>query len=76
MRSELLLQGTENNGVLAEGIPAVSVVVPMYNEVESLPDLIEAIASTLSYSQINYEIILVDDGSTDGSAQLLKQAQT
>lgn len=77
MRSELLLQGTENNGMLVEGIPAVSVVVPMYNEVESLPDLIEAITSTLSCSQINYEIILVDDGSTDGSAQLLKQqAQT
>jgi len=52
------------------------VVVPVYNEV-SLPDLISAIATTLTASQVSYEIICVDDGSTDGSAELLKQqAQT
>ena len=60
-----------------EGIPAVSVVVPVYNEVESLPHLIEAIATTLTASQLSYEIICVDDGSKDGSAEVLKQqAQT
>lgn len=53
--------------------PEVSVVVPIYNEVESLPHLIEAIASTLSKAQLNYELICVDDGSVDGSAQLLKE---
>jgi glycosyltransferase involved in cell wall biosynthesis len=53
--------------------PEVSVVVPIYNEVESLPHLIEAIASTLSEAQLNYELICVDDGSVDGSAQLLKE---
>jgi dolichol-phosphate mannosyltransferase len=41
--------------------------------VESLPHLIEAIASTLSPTEINYELICVDDGSKDGSAELLKQ---
>lgn len=51
----------------------VSVVVPIYNEVESLPKLIDAIASTLTTSQLSYEIICVDDGSRDGSAELLKQ---
>jgi glycosyltransferase involved in cell wall biosynthesis len=52
-------------------------VVPVYNEVESLPHLIEAIATTLTASHLSYEIICVDDGSSDGSAQLLKQlAQT
>ncbi len=57
--------------------PDVSVVVPIYNEVESLPHLIEAIAQTLTGNHLSYEIICVDDGSTDGSAQLLKQlAQT
>ncbi len=57
--------------------PEVSVVVPIYNEVESLPHLIEAIAQTLTGNHLSYEIICVDDGSTDGSAQLLKQlAQT
>ncbi len=53
--------------------PEVTVVVPIYNEVESLPHLIEAIASTLSEAQLNYELICVDDGSVDGSAQLLKE---
>lgn len=53
--------------------PTVSVVVPIYNEVESLTHLIDAIASTLQDSRIPYEIICVDDGSTDGSTDLLKQ---
>ncbi len=61
------------NGDSTQGVPTVSVVVPVYNEVESLPHLIEAIATTLTASQLNYEIICVDDGSSDGSAQLLKQ---
>jgi dolichol-phosphate mannosyltransferase len=51
----------------------VSAVVPIYNEVESLPQLIETIATTLTANQLSYEIICVDDGSKDGSAELLKQ---
>lgn len=66
----------EHNRV-SESIPAVSVVVPVYNEVESCPHLIEAIATSLTQAPLSYEIICVDDGSTDGSAELLKQlAQT
>jgi glycosyltransferase involved in cell wall biosynthesis len=52
--------------------PDVSVVVPIYNEVESIPLLLEAIANSLTTAQINYEIICVDDGSQDGSDRLLK----
>ncbi len=51
----------------------VSVVVPIYNEVESIPRLIEAIATTMGESGLSYEMILVDDGSRDGSVDLLKQ---
>lgn len=51
----------------------LSVVVPIHNEVESLPHLIGAIANTLTAHQLRYEIICVDDGSTDGSAELLRQ---
>nr|WP_290223562.1 glycosyltransferase family 2 protein [Trichocoleus desertorum] len=55
----------------------VSVIVPIYNEVESLPHLIEAIATSVTENQISYEIVCVDDGSSDGSTELLKQlAQT
>jgi glycosyltransferase involved in cell wall biosynthesis len=51
----------------------VSVVVPIKDEVESLPLLLEAISSTLTASQLNYEIICVDDGSSDGTAEFLKE---
>lgn len=61
------------NSSANELIPDVSVVVPIFNEVESLPQLIEAIVTTLRASDLNYEIICVDDGSTDGSGELLRQ---
>jgi len=51
----------------------LSVVVPIYNEVESLPDLVQAITASLAASPFSYEIIGVDDGSRDGSTELLKQ---
>ncbi len=78
MKNGLVSQATaRHNGAASGDILDVSVVVPVMNEVESLPDLIEAIANTLRASELSYEILCVDDGSTDGSAQFLKQqAQT
>ena len=64
---------SSQNNASAGSIPDVSVVVPVYNEVESLPHLIEAIATSLSDSGLSYELICGDDGSQDGSAQLLKE---
>lgn len=52
---------------------AVSVVVPIYNELESLPTLIASIHGSLTEAAIAYELLCVDDGSTDGSAELLKK---
>ncbi len=49
----------------------LSAVVPIYNEVESLPHLIDKISTTLSQSNIKYEIVFIDDGSSDGSTKLL-----
>lgn len=49
----------------------LSVVVPIYNEAESIETLVNAIASSLKETQLNYEIICVDDGSKDGSTQVL-----
>lgn len=51
----------------------LSVVVPVYNEVENIPYLLEAIATALASTEIAYEVVCVDDGSRDGSAELLKQ---
>ena len=55
----------------------VSVVVPLYNEVESLPELCDWIDRVLSENKLSYEVILVDDGSNDGSweqIELLKKS--
>lgn len=45
----------------------VSIVVPLFNEVESLPELCGWIERVLSENKLSYEVILVDDGSKDGS---------
>jgi dolichol-phosphate mannosyltransferase len=74
MRSALIPELlNEDNGLISAVLPDVSVVVPVRDEVESLPLLLEAIASTLGASELSYEIICVDDGSSDGSAQFLKE---
>ena len=73
MESKLLEVEAGQNGLSGGRLLAVSVVVPIMNEVDSLPHLISAIATTLMAQQLSYEIICVDDGSTDGSAELLKQ---
>lgn len=67
---------TQSNGAIASNKLDVSVVVPVYNEVESIPHLLEAIASTMKASGLTYDIICVDDGSKDGSADFLKQQAT
>ena len=67
------LQSKAQNLAVAEVRLEVSVVVPIYNEVESLPHLIEAIATSLNSTGLSYELICVDDGSQDGSAELLKE---
>lgn len=50
----------------------LSVVVPVYNEYESIPQLLEVISEVVITMGLTYEVICVDDGSTDGSAELLK----
>ncbi|MGL5793971.1 MAG: glycosyltransferase family 2 protein, partial [Waterburya sp.] len=49
----------------------LSIVVPIYNEAESVETLVQAIADAVKQTQLNYEIICVDDGSKDGSTEVL-----
>lgn len=51
----------------------ISVVVPLYNEVDSLPELTVWIDHVMHDNNFTYEVILVDDGSTDGSWELIEQ---
>jgi len=50
----------------------ISVVVPVFNEKESLPILIPKLVEVLNRLSTPYELILVDDGSLDGSWKILK----
>lgn len=55
----------------------LSVVIALYNERESLRELVEGITAVVGKMGIEYEIIMVNDGSTDGSWALIKEmAQT
>ena len=45
----------------------ISVIVPLYNETESLPELAAWIRRVMEANGYSYEILMVDDGSTDGS---------
>ena len=58
---------------IASPEPYVSVIIPVYNEEESLRELGERLIKTLTGMGRPFEIILVDDGSTDQSWQLLSQ---
>lgn len=54
---------------------SVSIVVPVYNEQESLPVLAREIRAALEPGNLEYEVLYVDDGSTDGSAAILAGLQ-
>ncbi len=47
--------------------PDISVVVPLYNEAESLPELTAWIDRVAVENRLSYELLLIDDGSDDGS---------
>lgn len=51
----------------------LSIVIPLYNEAESLPELIGWIRNVMSKNNFSYEIIMIDDGSTDMSWQVIQQ---
>lgn len=63
---QTLSTGTEEN------TPAISVVIPLFNEEESIPHLYQRLTAALEALGKPYEILAVDDGSRDGSFALLR----
>lgn len=51
----------------------LTIIVPLFNEAESLPELVRWINRTLDERGWEYEIIMVDDGSTDGSWKVVRE---
>jgi len=51
----------------------ISVIVPLLNEAESLPELAAWIERVMAENNFTYEVIMVDDGSTDGSWSVIQE---
>ena len=51
----------------------ISVVVPLYNEAESLPELAEWIERVMKENNFTYEVLMINDGSTDNSWEVVKE---
>ena len=50
----------------------ISIIIPLYNEAESLPELNAWIARVMKENSFSYEVLMVDDGSNDGSWNVIK----
>lgn len=60
-------------GEMTKHIQSLSVILPVINERDNLVDLIPEITAVLEARSVKYEIIVVDDGSTDGTKELLAE---
>ncbi len=52
--------------------PTFSIVVPVFNEVESLPELYRRVTETMASTGETWELVFVDDGSRDGSTEIIR----
>ncbi|MDO8755200.1 MAG: glycosyltransferase, partial [Anaerolineales bacterium] len=50
-----------------------SIIAPIYNEIDNLPELVRRIKEVMNSSGEPWELILVDDGSTDGSTEIIHE---
>lgn len=57
-----------------EPAPELSVVIPMFNEADNLQLLIEKLTPTLERAAASFEVVFVDDGSSDGTLDALRRA--
>ncbi|WP_372949818.1 glycosyltransferase family 2 protein [Mariniphaga sp.] len=53
----------------------ISVIVPLFNEEESLPELVDWIKKVMDQNDYSYEIVMIDDGSKDNSWQVIENLQ-
>ena len=60
----------------AAGAPELSIVVPLYNEAGTIDELHRRLTTVLLLIGLSWEIIYVDDGSSDGTAEALSAIAT
>ncbi|MBU0510823.1 MAG: glycosyltransferase family 2 protein [Chloroflexi bacterium] len=54
-------------------MPTFSIIAPIYNEINNLPELYPRIREVMDSTGESWELVLVDDGSTDGSTDLIRE---
>lgn len=54
-----------------KGIRKFALVIPTLNEAENLPVLLDRVRDAMSHSDLNYEVLVVDDDSQDGTAEIV-----
>jgi glycosyltransferase involved in cell wall biosynthesis len=64
---------TERDNILNGGRVAISVVIPLFNERDSLDELYHRVVAVLDELAVRYEIVFVDDGSGDDSVERLRE---
>ena len=77
-RAISLIRSSDLQTVIQDGVSVnlrkVFVALPAYNEANRLGQLLEKIGSTFAENKLNFEIIVVDDGSTDATAEIAESA--
>jgi len=56
-----------------EKSPLITIIAPIFNEIENLPVLYQRISEVMEKSEFSWELLLVDDGSTDGSTDQIRE---
>ena len=70
-RPNLLNRRSETFFMETNNTPQLSIVIPAYNEAESLPVLLQQIQAVLETHAYTAEVIFVNDGSTDGTSEVV-----
>jgi glycosyltransferase involved in cell wall biosynthesis len=65
--------GSRRAGIVSEEKPDLSIVIPVFNEIDNVAPLYQGLKQALGELDMSYEVIAVDDGSTDGSFEELRQ---
>ncbi|MBI1884211.1 MAG: glycosyltransferase family 2 protein [Chlamydiae bacterium] len=60
---------------MSSSSPELSIIIPLMNEEENIPELIPRVCEALNTLARSYEVILIDDGSTDRTWELLKKVR-
>lgn len=67
--------GAELKTMSEENAPYVSLVIPCYNEEENVPTLLKRVADSMSLVGQPFEVVIVDDGSSDKTPELLEEGK-